>query len=106
MISVFSNVLVGRKMATSKNIKRTFRRYFVIITINLTKVAASGFGGSIRYPTENQILFHNVGTVVNKLTYLHFRYVINFLTLRDTLRQAIFIARRCKEGRRNEKNGV
>jgi hypothetical protein len=84
-------------MATSKDIKRTLRRYFVIITIIITKVAASGFGGSLCYPTENQILFCDIGTVVNKLTYLHIRYVINISTLQDTLQQAISIARKCKE---------
>jgi len=71
MIFIFLNVLVGRKMATSKDIKRTFKRYFVIITIIITKVAASGFRIGLRSPTENQILFRDIGTVVNKLTYLH-----------------------------------
>jgi len=42
-------------MATSKDIKRTFKRYFVIITIIITKVAASGFRIGLRSPTENQI---------------------------------------------------
>jgi hypothetical protein len=55
MIFIFLNVLVGRKMATSKDIKRTFKRYFVIITIIITKVAASGFRIGLRSPTENQI---------------------------------------------------
>jgi len=84
-------------MATSKVIKRTFRRYFVIITIIITKFAASGFEYGLCYPTENQILFRDIGTFVNKLTYLHIKYVINFSTLQDTLQQAISIARKCKE---------
>ena len=96
MINVFSSILVGRKMATSKVIKRKFRRYFVIIII-ITKFAASGFEYGLRYPTENQILFRDIGTFVNKLTYLHIIYVINFSTLQDTLQQAISIARKCKE---------
>jgi hypothetical protein len=83
-------------MATSKVIKRKFRRYFVIIII-ITKFAATGFEYGLRYPTENQILFCDIGTFVNKLTYLHIRYVINFSTLQDTLQQAISIARKCKE---------
>ena len=97
MIDDFSNVLVGHKMATNKDIKKTFKRIFVIIVMIITKVAASGFNYGVCYPTENQILFRNIGTVVNNLTYLHIRYVINFSTLQDTIRQAISIARKCKE---------
>ncbi len=73
MISVFLNVSVGRKIATSKDIKKTLRRIFVIITIIIKKVAASGFEYGLRYPTENQIQFRSIGTVVNKLTYLRIR---------------------------------
>jgi hypothetical protein len=97
MIGVFYDVLVGRKMATIKDVKKTFKRIFVIIIIIIIKTAATGVNYGVRYPTENQILFRVIGTVVNKLTYLHIRYVINFSTLQDTLQQAISIARKCKE---------
>jgi hypothetical protein len=97
MIDDFSNVLVGHKMATNQDIKKTFKRIFDIIVKILTKVAASGCNYGVCDPTENQILFRNIGTVVNNITYLHIRYVINFSTLQDTIRQAISIARKCKE---------
>ena len=71
MIGVFSNVLVGHKMATIKDIKKTFKIIIVIIIIIITKGAAIGLNYGVRYPTENQILFRDIGTVVNKLTYLH-----------------------------------
>ncbi len=96
MIGVFSDVLVGHKMAASRDIKKTFKSIFVIILI-ITNVAATGFNYGVCYPTEKQILFRDIGTVVNKLTYLHIRYVINFSTLQDILQQAISIARKCKE---------
>ena len=97
MIGVLFLSLVGRKMATTKDAKKTFKRIFVIIVIIITKVAATGTNLLVRYPTENQILFRDIGTVVNKLTYLHIRYVISFSTLQDTLQQSISIARKCKE---------
>jgi len=84
-------------MATTKDAKKTVKRIFVIILIIITKVAATGTNFFLRYPTENQILFRDIGTVVNKLTYLHIRYVISFSTLQDTLQQSISIARKCKE---------
>ena len=84
-------------MATTKDAKKTFKRIFVIIVIIITKVAATRTSLFVRYPTENQILFRDIGTVVNKLTYLHIRYVISFSTLQDTLQQSISIARKCKE---------
>ena len=58
-------------MATTKDAKKTFKRIFVIIVIIITKVAATGTNFFLRYPTENQILFRDIGTVVNKLTILH-----------------------------------
>jgi hypothetical protein len=97
MIGALYDVLVGHKMATTKDIKKTFKRIFVIIVIIITKAASTGTSIAVRYPTENQILFRDIGTVVNKLAYLHIRYVINFSTLQDTLQQAISIARKCKE---------
>lgn len=56
------------------------------------------------YPTENQILFRNLGTVVNKLTYLHIRYVVDFSILEDTVQQSISIACKCKEKEMKRKN--
>jgi hypothetical protein len=97
MIGILYGVLVGHKMATTKDIIKIFKGIFVIIVIIITKVAATRTNLFVRYPTENQILFRDIGTVVNKLTYLHIRYVINFSTLQDTLQQAISIARKCKE---------
>jgi len=78
-------------MATTKDAKKTFKRIFVIIVIIITKVAATGTNLLVRYPTENQILFRDIGTVVNKLTYLHIRYVISFSTLQDTLSNKLFL---------------
>ncbi len=97
MIGALYGVLVGHIMATTKDIKKTFKGIFVIIVRIITKAAATGTNIAVQYPTKNQILFRDIGTVLNKLTYLHIRYVISFSTLQDTLQQAISIARKCKE---------
>jgi len=75
-------------MATRKDIKRIFRRYVAVMTIIIAKGTASGPQILLRYITENQILFCNIGLLVTKLTYLNIRYVVNFF---------IPIANKCKE---------